>query len=287
MKNNDASLALMSAAEVAPAALHEAFGLAFADYLIGPFNLAFAQWPGFLARQGVDLGLSRVLRRAAGPQDEVLAFAFVAPRPTLRRWRLATMGAVPAARGSGAAPRLLDDFIARAAAAGQQGVELEVFAQNERALRLYQGRGFAARHALHGYLAPPGVVEPAPGAARPVELATALAWLDAAEARIPELPLQVTAGVLRVAQGLVAWQQGEAQLVFSRPDAASVAVASLIDPGPGQRDAQTLLRALRAEFPQASLRVPQLQREDLGGAALRALGAEPLPLHQLLMQRPL
>ena len=285
MKNNDDSLALISAAEVAPAALHAAFGLAFADYLIGPFNLAFAQWPGFLARQGVDLGLSRVLQRAG--QDEILAFAFVAPRPAPRRWRLATMGAVPAARGSGAAPRLLDDFIARAAAAGQQGVELEVFAQNERALRLYQGRGFAARHALHGYLAPTGVVEPAPGAARPVELATALAWLDAAEARIPELPLQVTAGVLRVAQGLSAWQQGEAQLVFSRPDEATVAVASLIDPGPGQRDAQALLQALRAEFPQASLRVPQLQREDLGGAALRALGAEPLPLHQLLMQRPL
>lgn len=281
---NNASFELISAAEVAPASLHAAFGQAFADYLIGPFQLASAQWPGFLARQGVELGLSRVLRDGEGA---VLAFSFVAPRPALQRWRLATMGAVPAARGSGAAPRLLDDVIARAAAASQRGVELEVFAQNERALRLYQGRGFEARHELHGYQAAPGTIVQAPAVPRTVEIDVALAWLDTAEARIPELPLQVTAAALRAAQGLVAWQQGEAQLLFSRPDDVTLAIASLIDTSPGQRDARVLLQALRAEFPQASWRVPQLQRMDLGGQALRALGAEALPMHQLWMVRGL
>lgn len=274
-----------SGAAVAPAALHEAFGQAFADYLIGPFQLAPEQWPGFLARQGVDLGLSRVLRGADGA---ILAFAFVAPRPALRVWRLATMGAVPAARGSGAAPRLLDDFIARAAAAGQDAVELEVFAQNERALRLYQGRGFVARHALHGYLAAPERVRPAPAPGlRVVSLEQAFDWLARAEAHIPELPLQVTATALRVAPGLTAWQCGAAQLVFGRPDAQTVTIASLIDTGPGQQDAAALLRALREACPAAQLRVPQLQRLDLGGAALRDQGFEPQALHQLLMRRPL
>jgi hypothetical protein len=79
---------------VASAALQRAFGLAFADYLIGPFVLSPEQWPGFLRRQGVDLSLSRVLTRSG---EEVLAFAFVAPRPEIRRWRLATMGALPVA----------------------------------------------------------------------------------------------------------------------------------------------------------------------------------------------
>jgi len=168
-----ASLRLLSAADLTPADLHAAFGAAFADYLIGPFSLPLAAWPGFLARQGVDLTLSRA---ALDGEGRILAFCLVAPRPALGRWRLGTMGALPAARGSGAAPALLDDFIARAAAAGQGAVELEVFAQNARALRLYQGRGFAPLHELHGYVAEPGCVSPAvapaglreldPGAAR-------------------------------------------------------------------------------------------------------------------------
>jgi ribosomal protein S18 acetylase RimI-like enzyme len=276
-------LSLVSAAELAPERLHEAFGLAFADYLIGPFKVAFDAWPTLLARQGVDLGLSRALLRG----DQVLAFALVARRADPGRWRLATMGALPAARGSGAAPRLLDELIARARQAGLAMLELEVFAQNERALRLYQGRGFEARHELHGYLAPPGVVAPAVCAYRAVSIEAALAWLAAAEARIVDLPLQVTAGSLRVASDPTAWQRGMAQLVFTRPDAATVVLVSLIDTDSAQQDARALLQALRAEFPAQSLRVPQLQRLDLGGQALRALGFETLPLHQLLMRRSL
>eukprot|EP01137_Pigoraptor_chileana_P018688 Opistho-2@78628 len=137
-------LQVCNAAELAPGQLHAAFGLAFSDYLIGPFQVGLAQWPQFLARQGVDLGLSRALLRG----ETLLAFALVAPRA--RRWRLATMGAVPAARGSGAAPQLLDDFVQRARAAGLAEVELEVFAQNERALRLYQCRGLIAMQRMQG-----------------------------------------------------------------------------------------------------------------------------------------
>jgi ribosomal protein S18 acetylase RimI-like enzyme len=275
---------LVEAAALAPGRLHAAFGAAFADYLIGPFTLAPSAWPAFLARQGVDLGLSRVALDAGG---EILAFCLVAPRPRLARWRLGTMGAVPAARGSGAARALLDDFIERAGAAGQRALELEVFAQNERALRLYQGRGFELRHELHGYLAEPGVVEPACAPVERVAPAAALAWLEAAELRIPGLPLQVGAGALRAAQGLQAWQHGAAQLAFTRPDETTVAIASLIDEGPAQADARALLQALRAEYPQAALRVQQLQRLDLGGRALRELGFAAQPLHQLLMQRTL
>lgn len=275
---------LVEAAALAPGHLHVAFGEAFADYLIGPFTLALSAWPAFLARQSVDLALSRVALDSAG---DILAFCLVAPRPRLARWRLGTMGAVPAARGSGAAQALLDDFIERAAAAGQGAVELEVFAQNERALRLYQGRGFELRHELHGYLAEPGVVEPACAPVERVAPAEALAWLETAELRIPDLPLQVGAAALSSAPGLQAWRHGSAQLAFGRPDKTMIAIASLIDPMPSQADARTLLQALRAEFPQATLRVPQLQRLDLGGRALRALGFAPQPLHQLLMQRTL
>ena len=269
--------------EIAPQALHAAFTAAFSDYLIGPFQIPPAQWPMFLARQGVDLALSRV---ALDPAGAALAFAFVAPRPLAGRWRLATMGALPAARGTGAAPALLDDFIARAAAAGLRAVELEVFAQNERARRLYEGRGFTARRCSR----------PADAAPHAVEMPVALAWLEAAEQCLPELPLQVTAATLRHGVDYHAWQVGAsgegdapdgdaaAQVVFSLPD-ETVMVHSLV--APREADARALVQALVAVHPQRRLRVPQLQRDDLGGAALRALGAVPQPLHQQWMLRPL
>jgi len=271
--------------ELPPEALRQAFVAAFADYLIGPFEPTPALWPAFLQRQGVDLGLSRAAV-GVGEQGgvEVLAFALVAPRPELGRWRLATMGALPAARGSGAAPALLDDFIQRAAAQGQAAVELEVFAQNQRALRLYQSRGFEARHELHGYLAEPGRIigldHPVHEIARPAD---ALDWLQAQAP--PDLPLQVSPAILRQS-ALHSWRWGRAQLMFALPDAHSLLISSLLDvSGPAQRDARVLLQSLAARYPDRSLRVPALQRPDLGGDALRDMGFQRQGLHQLWMLR--
>jgi len=272
--------------EVPAMALHQAFREAFADYLIGPFEVELDEWPAFLARQGADLARSRV---ALAPDGQALAFALVATRPLQRRWRLATMGARPQARGTGAAAALLDDFIARAAQADQQAVELEVFAQNERARRLYEGRGFRPIHALRGWQGPLNDLSRPPStqasdAPLAVDLPTALHWLDEAERRWPDLPLQVTRAVLHHLPEPLAWQCGTGQLVFSLPD-ETVMVNSFVAPDP--RDARTLIQALARVYPQRRLRVPQLQRDDLGGEALRALGAVPMPLHQCWMQRDL
>lgn len=292
MPNDTTALTLVPATELAPADWHAAFTAAFADYLIGPFNLTLAQWPGFLARQGIDLALSR----AAVVDGVLVAFALVAPRWERGRWRLGTMGALPAARGTGAAPALLDDFIARAREANVGTLELEVFAANERALRLYQGRGFEIAHPLRGYEHAPGPAAAAAPSLRPVTLDDAWQWLDAVDARIADLPLQVTPRVLRVAAApaapadapLQAWRHGEAQLVFSeQPALRVVAINSLVDPDPAQTDAQALAQALVAQYPGHTLRVPALQRPDLGGDALQRVGFERQPLHQWLMRRAL
>lgn len=290
------ALTLVPGPALSSAAWHAAFTAAFADYLIGPFQLSLAQWPGFLARQGVDMALSR----AAVVGGELRAFALVTPRLARGRWRLSTMGALPSARGSGVAPALLDDFVARARADGVAGVELEVFAANERALRLYRSRGFEAVHPLHGYERAPGVGA-APAVARrieppvdPIPLDEAWRWLDEADAGIGDLPLQVTAPVLKLSAAfappgapLLAWRHAQAQLVFAeQPAQRTILVNSLVDRDPAQPGARALAEALAARYPGHTLRVAPLQRPDLGGEALQRAGWRPQPLHQWLMCRP-
>ena len=274
-------LTLAAGDELAAADLHAAFTQAFADYLIGPFTLPLAQWPQFTGRQGVALALSR----AALAGRDILAFALVAPRPELRTWRLATMGAQPAARGSGAAPRLLDDFIARAAGAGCAQVELECFAQNERALSLYRSRGFEALHELHGYSRAAVPVEGRAESAQRVPLEDAFAWLDEVNAALGDLPLQVTPVSLQALPvPLEALRFGTAQLVYSR-GADTVTFHSLVDRDPRQHDAQALVVAALRQHDGCNFAVPQLQRPELGGDALQRLGFKRTPLHQFMMRK--
>lgn len=283
------ALTLVAADRVEPSALHAAFEAAFSDYLIGPFTLGPSQWPAFLARQAVDLESSRV---ALDHRGEIAAFAFVAWRDP-RHARLATMGALQASRGSGAAAALLDEAIARLGACGAVRLELEVFAQNTRALRLYEGRGYAALQTLHGYTfdAPASSAAADDGGVETVTREAALEWLEESAAVMPDLPLQVTARPL-AARTLpaTAWRTGGAQLVFARVAEAAPAlvnVLSLVDREASQRDASRLVQALIARHPGWRIQVPPLQRLDVGGQALRAAGFAALPLHQLWMAKNL
>lgn len=281
------SFDLIQADAIPAAQLHQAFSLAFSDYLIGPFALSLPQWPMFLARQGVDLALSRI----AMQDGQLRAFAFVAVRPALARWRLATMGSPPAQRGGGSAQVLLDDFMARAASAGMRAVELECFAQNERALRLYRSRGFEALHPLWGYQREPGSALPAPAQApeAPVEEVSpqqAFDWLDGVDQRLGDLPFQVTPAALRPQPlDFRAWRCGAAQLVFALSAPEVLTVYSLVDTEPGQAGARALAARLVERHPTLRVVVPQLQRADLGGDALEQLGFARQPLHQLYMRR--
>lgn len=275
-------LHLLPAGEIPPAQLHAAFNSAFADYLIGPFTLGLDQWPRFLARQGIDLARSRVAVGTGGIQ----AFAFTAPRSDRRAWRLGTMGALPAARGSGAARVLMADFLRRAREEGRAQVELECFAQNERALRLYRRHGFETVCELFGYQRPAGATEVDDrGAVDEVELPDAYAWITAASREL-DLPLQVTAPSLQAQPvALQAWRSGSAQLVAGESAPAQITFYSLVDRDPAQRDAERVVRHLLRCFPQHAVQVPQLQRDDVGGHALQRLGFRKLPLHQLLLRR--
>lgn len=288
----------MPADALDPAVLHTAFTQAFADYLLGPFQVPLAQWPAFLGRQAVELSRSR----AALADGEVVAFCLAAPRADRASWRLGTMGALPAARGSGAAALLLQDFVARARGAGQAEVELECFAQNERALRLYERFGFAAVHELFGYAGSVGgrgqrpssdpgsaaeTTDEAGALPQPTmsEVAEAFRAIDAFSRRDGALPLQVTPQSLRALPvQLQAWRCGDAWLVASETGDDKLTVHALLDASTVQTAAESLVGHLAALYPHRTVHVPQLQRDDLGGFALLRSGLQRLPLHQRLMR---
>jgi GNAT superfamily N-acetyltransferase len=273
---------LVSADTRVEADLHAATIAAFADYLVGPFQMTLEQFPSFIGRQGIDLSRSR----AALVDGAIGAFAFVCPRPEVGRWRLGVMGALPAARGSGAAPALLDDFIARARAEGLPEVELECFAANERALRLYRSRGFEVACGLDGWKAPEAVAPPVAGTrdVRTVGRDAGLAWLDEAERRVAWLPFP-TSGRCMAAQvrPLSSWQCGSAQLVFSVVEGTPAQIHSLVDLDPALDDAEVLARAVAAAHP--GVFAPPVLRGDLGGAALPRAGFVPHMMSQVLMRR--
>ena len=277
------ALSLVAADTLPEADLHAAAVAAFADYLAGPFNMTREQFPSFIGRQGIALARSRV----AVSGGEIGAFAFACPRPEVGRWRLGVMGALPAARGTGAAPALLDDFIERARGEGLPWVELECFAENERALRLYRSRGFEVVAALNGWKLPEGTPATAPARdVHAVERAQALAWLADADRRIDWLPFPNSERCMAAqVRPLQFWRCGSAQLVFSVLEGTPTQIHSLVDLDPALRDAEVLARALAAAHPDVF--APPVLRDDLGGDALRRAGFLPHMMSQVLMRRPL
>ena len=266
--------------------LHEANLAAFSDYIAGPLKLTLDQWPSLMGRQGIDLAQSRVAVR----DGAVVAYAYACPRVESGRWRLAIMGATPAARGTGAAPALLDDFLARAQAAGMGAAELECFALNERALRLYRSRGFDVVCPLNAWKSP-GVPTPARDASlarevSPLAREEAFAWLAEANARVDMLPFPNT-HFSQAAQTrpLTFWQCDDALITFSVVEGTPTQIHGLVDLDPSLRGAETLARALRQAHPDAF--APPLLRDDLGGAALARAGFELGALNQVLMSLPL
>jgi len=263
---------------VEPDKIRDCLNEAFSDYLIRMPALDAEGWRGFVNRQGVDISLSRVGLR----EDRVEAFALATARDS-KIWRIAVMGARPDLRGTGLAPRLLDETLDDARSRGLSSVELEVFAQNERAFRLYESRGMKPVSSLFGYEAVAG----RPGSDVPVQPVT----LDRARLRAQEierasalpLPWQVgPAAISRLPGTAQCWQHCSAQVVFSEM-MGLIHIHSLLDSSTDHHSAAELLGALRAAFPEAVLRAPQLQAEHGAAQAFRSAQWTEAALFQYLM----
>ena len=275
------SLGITRAADWSAEALAACFTAAFDGYLAGSFVMTPAVLPQRLARWGSELALSRCVVR----DGALMGFVFIGKHAGRRR--VGAMGLRPEVRGSGASRLLLRTAVDEARQAGADALDLEVFAQNTPALRLYRSFGFVEGPALWGFVREPGgVMAGTPIAPRTVNIAGAADWL--AVHGLDDMPYQVGAESLRhVDAGARAWQIGTALIVFNETPDGSLVMPLLFDADPAQHDASRLLHALLAAFPRHTVRVPQLMRDDVAGRALREAGFTPLPLHQLQMRLPL
>jgi ribosomal protein S18 acetylase RimI-like enzyme len=265
----------IAAAELPYAQLAPLFERTFADYLVPPR----ASPSAMEARnriEDVDLFASQIALLGAAP----VALALVARRG--RRSRIAAMGVVVEARGSGVARALLDKLIDDARARGDDALMLECIASNERALRLYRRAGFVVTRRLVGWRA--GAL--APEAQPTVELDPAALGRALARSDDGGLPWQLApeslAALTAPARG---WTIDGTALAVGSVLEHEVAIRAVFTPPDRRREghAARLVRGLAATFAPRSLVMAPIVPEGLGSELAAHLGVVPHELAQVEM----
>lgn len=271
-------LTFVPAADLPYAELASLVQRGFAGYVV-PMHMTAAALEARNRIEHVDLFASCVALLDGAP----VGLAMVARRG--RRCRLAAMGVVTEARGTGAAQALLDRVIEDARSRGDREMVLECIASNERALRLYRRAGFTELRRLVGWRS--GAVEPA------AESAPLLREVD---------PVELGHALARSDDGSLPWQLAPASLVgVTTPmrgwtiDGSALAVGGVLDrevslralftlPDRRRRGhASRLVRALAAAFAPRSLVIPPMVPAGLGRELADHLGAVYHELEQLEM----
>jgi GNAT superfamily N-acetyltransferase len=275
------ALALHSAAQFTLEELVDIFAAGFEGYMV-PLVQPLPALAARIRAEQIDLHLSRVIVA----DDDPAGLCLLALRG--RRVRVAAMGIAARWRGRGLGRALIDGAIDTARAAGANRMLLEVIATNHAAFALYESAGFAATRRLVGYAR--GPLEPRADGEHRVADVEELAAAMAAE---PEQawPWQLSPHTLvSTAKPIeVHALAGDAYACVNRTDPLRLAVRLLYVRPPARRHgcARRLLGAVQSLHPQAAWDIPAVIPEELGGAALVALGFARTELSQLEMERRL
>jgi len=268
-----------AAAELPYVELAQLFERTFAGYVV-PVRATPAALEARNRIEHVDLFASPIALHGAVP----VALALVARRG--RKSRIAAMGVVVEARGSGVAQALLDKVIGDARARGDTSLVLECIASNERALRLYRRAGFVPTRRLVGWRAGALAPEAQPIVeVDPAELGRVLARSDdgglpwqLAPASLASLTAPSRGWTIdgsAFAVGSVLEQEVALRAVFTRPERRRAGHAA------------RLLRGLAAAFAPLPLVMNPIAPDGLGRELAAHLGAVPHELAQVEMVFPL
>lgn len=263
--------------------LHRAVAAASRDDAFAPLDVPAALWPRFLELQGVDLLESFVAVR----KGSIDAFVLASCRADTNRTRIALMGTRQEARRRGLAGMLLDEIAARARSQRREAVELQCFADNDAAVRLYGGRGFDVAYDMHTHVSLPPHAACAVPAADAVDMEAALEWLGAAVAGGLDLPFQSTPqGIRPASTPLVAWRAGGAQAIVTESSSGKAVVLSLVELDPAHSGSDAVVASLKLRWPHLPLHAP-LQRAQPGDGVLARAGFARLPACQHMMRKSL
>lgn len=258
-------------------ALSRAFAQSFEGYLvpIADDPLGFAQR---VRSEQIDIAAS--LLAVAG--DEVVGVALIARRGDVAR--VAALGVVPGWRGQRVGALLLQAALDAARTRGEREMRLEVFEQNEPAVRLYRSLGFAVRRRLVGYERPAGggetsSLEVGPLVEEPVTM------VAREVAGLSDVPWQLDVpSVLASGPQARAVRSGPAlALLGLTPDRVVLRAVVVPEHRRGEGHAKRLLQALVAEYADRTWVVPQVVPETWGHHWFIRNGFELQTLSQLEM----
>jgi ribosomal protein S18 acetylase RimI-like enzyme len=251
----------------------------FSDYFV-PITLTGASLLTMVRQDSVDLESSRI----AFLDDVPVGVAFIARRGWTTR--LAAMALVPEARQQGVGEHCVRLVMDEARARGERTMVLEVIEQNDRARRLYERCGFRIVGRLVGF---EGAVTGGSATDAPVpvdvhEVARALI------AHGPtDLPWQLSGETLgQAVPPATGYRSEHAWIAISDPAAPKVNVRALVTVPEARRRgaASSLLRAVMAQHPDRTWRVPAIWPEQYGGL-FEKLGLPRSELTQWLMSAAL
>lgn len=269
----------LPAAELPYRELAPLFERSFAEYIV-PIRATPSGTEARNRIEHVDLFASQIALHGHAP----VGLALIARRG--RTSRVAAMGVIPEARGTGVARQLLARVIDDARLRGDRSLILECIASNERALRLYRGAGFVVTRQLVGYRAGGLVAEPARVVEiDPAELGRRLARHDDGTLSWQLAP-ETLCGLTAPARG---WTIDGTAVAVGSVLESEVALRAVFTP-PEQRrrgHASRLLRGLAAAFAPLRLAMVPIVPERLGAELAVALGAARHELSQVEMAFPL
>lgn len=256
------TLEIVAAVDVSLEQQAAAMNDAFTGYIAGDIHMNTSIYAGFLARDGIDLTLSRFLLRDGVP----VALGLIARRG----WssRLAAMGVIRAAQEGGLGRYLLDDLVLQARQRGDRIFWLECFEQNTRGIRLYSGVGFEIIQRLYGYNRARLGEDVPPEEADFEMIDPAIVGEMVVKHGAEALPWQLSgATIAQFGPPFVGVQREGAYALITSGRTGMISLLSLVVPEAqrNQGRAARLVQSLIAHHPDKSWRVPQMCPEAVGG----------------------
>lgn len=256
---------------------------AFAGYIGGWTDLDAGTLARFLTLQGADLFYSRIIRM----DGELVGFGYINRTGTILR--LAGMGIIPDARGSGAARALLDKLFSEAEERGDEAMVLEVIEQNPRAVALYRRHDFRDLARLTGWRRSGGGSPPEHASIVGDEVPVLQALRIPAAMDYPELPWQISRHAAAKALVTRAFRTETVCIIIGDPEATPVRIyaALSVDPPRGLvwHEMRSVLAGVIARFPKRDFFAPAIFPEDFGTQLFEPLGFKFEPISQFLMRR--